>query len=70
MMMMEIAKLHYACFQVITLVHTLLRHEETKVKTVLIICPLTTVLNWRSEFEKWLQDLDDYNDLNIYDLTR
>jgi transcriptional regulator ATRX len=55
---------------VITLVHTLLNHEATKVKSVLIVCPLTTVLNWKSEFDKWLQDLPDFDDINIYELTK
>ncbi|RZF40355.1 hypothetical protein LSTR_LSTR008785 [Laodelphax striatellus] len=42
-------------FQVVSLVHTLLMYRsETRVRRVLICCPLTTVLNWYSEFQKWL----------------
>lgn len=55
--------------QVISFVHTLLSNEETKVKTVLILCPLNTVSNWRAEFELWLEDLHNKDDINIYDVT-
>ena len=57
-------------FQIVTLVHTLLTHEEIGVKTVLVVCPLSTALNWAGEFEMWLKDLDNYDDINIYELGR
>lgn len=53
--------------QVIALTHTLLSHEETSVKTVLIVCPLSTVLNWLNEYRTWLHDLDD---IEVYELTK
>ncbi|XP_018347089.1 PREDICTED: transcriptional regulator ATRX homolog [Trachymyrmex septentrionalis] len=53
--------------QVITLTHTLLTHEATNVKTVLVVCPLSTVLNWRNEYNTWLKDLDDFE---VYELTK
>ncbi|KAL0102451.1 hypothetical protein PUN28_018014 [Cardiocondyla obscurior] len=53
--------------QVITLTHTLLTHEEINIKTVLIVCPLSTVLNWRNEYNTWLKDLDDFE---VYELTK
>ncbi|KAJ8985898.1 hypothetical protein NQ317_010655 [Molorchus minor] len=41
--------------QVITLVHTLLMESKrTGMEKVLVVCPLNTVLNWKSEFKKWL----------------
>ena len=43
--------------QVITFVHTLMRRanrKKTKIRTCMVVCPLNTVLNWQSEFEKWL----------------
>ncbi|XP_063932980.1 transcriptional regulator ATRX homolog isoform X3 [Zophobas morio] len=47
--------------QVITLAHTLLiNNEETKVKKVLVVSPLNTVLNWVNEFKQWLPDNDDF----------
>ncbi|KYM93557.1 Transcriptional regulator ATRX like protein, partial [Cyphomyrmex costatus] len=51
--------------QMIALTHTLLTHE-TNIKTVLIVCPLNTVLNWLNEYEIWLKDL---NDIEVYELT-
>ncbi|XP_012537643.1 transcriptional regulator ATRX [Monomorium pharaonis] len=53
--------------QVIALTHTLLTHEATNVKTVLIVCPLSTVLNWLNEYKTWLRDLDD---IEVYELTK
>ncbi|XP_077277366.1 uncharacterized protein LOC143905688 [Temnothorax americanus] len=53
--------------QVIALTHTLLTHEETNIKTVLIVCPLSTVLNWRNEYNTWLKDLDD---IEVYEMTK
>lgn len=54
--------------QVIALTHTLLTHETTDIKTILIVCPLSTVLNWTHEYKTWLTDLDD--DVNVYELTK
>ncbi|XP_018406141.1 PREDICTED: transcriptional regulator ATRX homolog [Cyphomyrmex costatus] len=53
--------------QVITLTHTLLTHDATKIKTVLVVCPLSTVLNWKNEYNTWLKDLDD---IEVYELTK
>nr|XP_012224632.1 PREDICTED: transcriptional regulator ATRX isoform X2 [Linepithema humile] len=53
--------------QVIALTYTLLTQEELGVKTVLIVCPLSTVLNWRNEYNSWLKDLDD---IEVYELTK
>ncbi|KAK7873345.1 hypothetical protein R5R35_011387 [Gryllus longicercus] len=55
--------------QVITLAHTLLNNHKTKIKTVLVVCPLSTVLNWVSEFSKWLDETED-NDIEVMDITR
>lgn len=55
--------------KVITLVHTVLRHENVKVNTVLILCTVSTILNWVSEFKKWLTDVDDSKLINIYEFT-
>ncbi|XP_049822922.1 transcriptional regulator ATRX homolog isoform X2 [Aethina tumida] len=41
--------------QVITLSHTLLvNSEQTNVHKVMVVCPVNTVLNWKSEYKKWL----------------
>ncbi|XP_050296159.1 transcriptional regulator ATRX homolog isoform X2 [Anthonomus grandis grandis] len=47
--------------QVITLVHTLLMNKEkTKVEKVLVVSPVNTVLNWKSEFKKWMPNEEDF----------
>lgn len=56
--------------QVIALVHSLLTNEQTKkIKTVMVVCPLSTVLNWVHEFSKWLDELED-NDIEVFELTK
>ena len=41
--------------QAITFAHTLLHcSERTNINTVLVICPLNTVLNWHNEWMKWI----------------
>ncbi|XP_078034096.1 uncharacterized protein LOC144468475 [Augochlora pura] len=55
--------------QVIALLHTLLSHEETGIKSIAIVCPLSTVLNWYNEFNLWLKDIED-NDIEVYELTK
>lgn len=57
-------------FQVVTLAHTLLTHEETGVKTVMVVCPLSTVLNWVNEFKTWLKHVKDGDEIEIYELTK
>uniref|UniRef100_H2YE12 Helicase ATP-binding domain-containing protein n=1 Tax=Ciona savignyi TaxID=51511 RepID=H2YE12_CIOSA len=40
----------------ITSIHTILRTEELSIKTVLVVAPLNTLLNWMAEFERWAPD--------------
>ncbi|XP_068081267.1 transcriptional regulator ATRX homolog isoform X2 [Anabrus simplex] len=57
-------------FQVVALVHTLINHQETKVKTVMIVCPFSTVLNWANEFNMWLRETDQVWKVKVYELSR
>ncbi|XP_011502086.1 PREDICTED: transcriptional regulator ATRX homolog [Ceratosolen solmsi marchali] len=57
-------------FQVVTLSHTLLSHTETKVRTVMVVCPLSTVLNWVNEFKIWLKHVKNGDEIEIYELTK
>lgn len=58
--------------QVVSLVHTLLcNSEQTKVKRVLVVCPLSTVLNWVNEFDIWCAKAENQDyDLNLYEMSR
>lgn len=44
--------------------------NDTGVKKVLVVCPLSTVLNWVSEFNQWLKDVEDEDELNVFDLVQ
>lgn len=57
--------------QVVTLTHTLLAHsDETNVERVLVICPVSTVLNWVNEFNIWLKHCKKNKDIEIFELTK
>lgn len=57
--------------QVVALVHTLLSHsDDTKVERVLVICPVSTVLNWVNEFNIWLKHCKDNKDIEIFELSK
>ncbi|KAI9562242.1 hypothetical protein GHT06_013207 [Daphnia sinensis] len=52
--------------QVVTLVHTVLTHKECQVERVLVVCPLSTVLNWVNEFKVWLPP---DSEIDIYEMA-
>lgn len=57
--------------QVVALVHTLLTHsEQTNVEKVLIICPVSTVLNWVNEFKIWLRHCSENRNIEIYEISK
>lgn len=58
--------------QVVALVHTLIANsDKTNVRRVLVVSPLSTVLNWINEFEMWCAKAnEDCEDLNLYELSR
>lgn len=57
--------------QVITLVHTLLTNSEsTGVSRVLVVCPLSTVLNWVNEFNIWLKGVKGRDDVFVYEINK
>ncbi|KAJ1526822.1 hypothetical protein ONE63_008390 [Megalurothrips usitatus] len=55
-------------FQIVTLVHTLFKHPATKVTRVLVVCPVSTLLNWVNEFDKWLRNIEP--EIEIFELTK
>ncbi|XP_026730556.1 transcriptional regulator ATRX homolog isoform X3 [Trichoplusia ni] len=57
--------------QVISLTHTLLTHGSlTNVNRVLVVCPLSTVLNWVNEIRMWLKHAESDFEVDIYELSR
>ena len=54
--------------QVIVFLHTIMMHQTIKeyINRVMIIVPKNVVLNWQSEFQKWLYDVDpDLDTLSV-----
>ncbi|CAB0013474.1 unnamed protein product [Nesidiocoris tenuis] len=56
--------------QVVTLVHTVLTNPEIGVRTVLVVAPLSTVLNWVNEFDKWLKDVGSGEDVEVFHMSK
>ncbi|KAI5643330.1 transcriptional regulator ATRX [Phthorimaea operculella] len=57
--------------QVVSLTHTLLTHSDlTTVERVLVVCPLSTVLNWVNEFNMWLKHADADYEVDVYELSK
>ncbi|XP_050344048.1 transcriptional regulator ATRX homolog isoform X2 [Nymphalis io] len=57
--------------QVVSLTHTLLTHNSlTGVNRVLVVCPLSTVLNWVNEFRIWLKHAVTDYEVDVYELSR
>ncbi|XP_019621595.1 PREDICTED: transcriptional regulator ATRX-like [Branchiostoma belcheri] len=53
--------------QVVTLVHTVIMSDALPdIKTCLVVCPINTVLNWKKEFEMWL---DEEDQLDVWELA-
>ncbi|XP_068596338.1 transcriptional regulator ATRX [Brachionichthys hirsutus] len=55
--------------QVVTFLHTLLLCEKLEFTTALVVCPLNTVLNWLTEFEKWQHGMKDEESLEVTELA-
>ena len=54
--------------QVIVFLHTIMMHQTIKeyINRVMIIVPKSVALNWQSEFQKWLYDVDpDLDTLSV-----
>uniref|UniRef100_A0AAV2MIY6 DNA helicase n=2 Tax=Knipowitschia caucasica TaxID=637954 RepID=A0AAV2MIY6_KNICA len=55
--------------QVVTFLHTLLLCDRLEFSTALVVCPLNTVLNWLTEFEKWQEGFNDDETLEVTELA-
>lgn len=60
-------------FQVVVLTHTLLSYtNQTHVKKVLIVCPVSVILNWVREYKEWIADNKNIksNVINVYEISK
>ncbi|GLV36408.1 XNP [Carabus blaptoides fortunei] len=53
--------------QIVVLSHTLITHPVTKVKHILVVCPLSTVYNWKNEYEMSMNKVK--NKITVYDVS-
>lgn len=53
-------------FQLIALLHTVIRYPQLKTQKILVICPKSTVLNWKAEIEKWLRPIKGGRKLKVF----
>uniref|UniRef100_A0A182T0D3 Helicase ATP-binding domain-containing protein n=1 Tax=Anopheles maculatus TaxID=74869 RepID=A0A182T0D3_9DIPT len=57
--------------QVVTLTHTLLANADlTGVERVLIVCPLSTVLNWANEYHMWMKHVKKDTAVEVYEISK
>lgn len=52
--------------QLISLLHTVISYPQLKTTKVLVICPKSTVLNWKEEIERWLSPIKNGRRLKLY----
>ena len=57
-------------FQVVALVHSLFSQKETNIKRVLVVCPVTILHSWHTEFQTKFNQCKRKIDLSIYKLVR
>ncbi|XP_062560199.1 transcriptional regulator ATRX homolog isoform X1 [Armigeres subalbatus] len=57
--------------QVVTLSHTLLANSDaTGVERILVVCPLSTVLNWVNEFRIWMKHVKKGTEVEVYEISK
>lgn len=52
--------------QLITLLHTVISYPQLKTDKVLVICPKSTVMNWKDEIERWLSPIKNSRRLKLF----
>uniref|UniRef100_A0A2M4A3R9 Putative transcription regulator xnp/atrx dead-box superfamily protein n=1 Tax=Anopheles triannulatus TaxID=58253 RepID=A0A2M4A3R9_9DIPT len=57
--------------QVVALTHTLLSNADvTGIERILVVCPLSTVLNWVNEFRIWMKHVEKGTEVEVYEISR
>uniref|UniRef100_A0A182MX86 Transcriptional regulator ATRX n=1 Tax=Anopheles culicifacies TaxID=139723 RepID=A0A182MX86_9DIPT len=57
--------------QVVALTHTLLANADvTGVERILIVCPLSTVLNWANEYYMWMKHVEKGTEVEVYEISK
>lgn len=57
--------------QVISLIHTVINSREYETNKILVLCPISTIMNWKEEIVRWLSQIDDgHRKLQILELEQ
>ncbi|XP_037030539.1 uncharacterized protein LOC119070351 isoform X7 [Bradysia coprophila] len=55
--------------QVISLLHAVINSKEYKTNKILVLCPISTIMNWKEEILRWLGSINDgHRKLQILEL--
>ncbi|KAG4067204.1 hypothetical protein HA402_000195 [Bradysia odoriphaga] len=55
--------------QVIALLHAVINSKEYKTNKILVLCPISTIMNWKEEILRWLGSINDgHRKLQILEL--
>lgn len=53
-------------FQTVTLIHTVINEPHLRINNIMIICPKSTIMNWKFEFEMWLSQTKGKRSLKMF----
>lgn len=52
--------------QMISLLHTVISYPQLKTDRILVICPKSTVMNWKEEIERWVGSIKSSRRLKLF----
>lgn len=52
--------------QLISLLHTVISYPQLKTNRILVICPKSTVMNWKEEIERWIGQIKGSRKLKLF----
>lgn len=56
--------------QVITLLHAVINSKEHSTNKVLVLCPVSTIINWKEEIVRWLGPIHGHRQLQIFEMDQ
>lgn len=55
--------------QLIALLHTVINYPELATNRILILCPKSTLSNWKNEINKWIGSLRNTRNLKVFEFS-
>lgn len=56
--------------QVISLLHALINSREYETNKILVLCPISTIMNWKEEAVRWLGPIKGHREFQIIELEQ